>query len=280
MPQGMTRVRLCPLATGALIMTSKPRSCFDAPRAADTVEYDFNITLSPRELEHRRIRRTHRFPAPVATTTPVKTGSHDNLSSLSSEEFQMFFSLAALRKFLLETPPAEAPPDENDLHEIANQPSAPYSGVHRGYTCDFEEPVKPAHWRRLAATNRVPGFPAATPGHVFDAEDDLHKIANEPSAPCGGIPGGKPPLGQRAADSDSTLMPSRDSSGAAAAMPGHVFDVVMFAATDGEGEEAGAIDVMISQSLSFHIPGAELAKVRRISSESERFDEEREQESV
>jgi hypothetical protein len=23
----------------------------------------------------------------------------------------------------------------------------PYSGVHRGYTCDFEEPVKPAHWQ-------------------------------------------------------------------------------------------------------------------------------------
>jgi hypothetical protein len=63
-------------------------------------------------------------------------------------------------------------------------------------------------------------------------------------------------------------------------MPGHVFDVVMFAATGSEGEEAGDIDVMISQSLSFHIPGAELAKVRRISSESERFDEEREQESV
>jgi hypothetical protein len=258
-------------------MTSKPRSCFDAPRAADTVEYDFNITLSPRELEHRRSRRTHRLPAPVATATPVETGSHDNFSSSSSEEFQMFFSLGALRKLLLETPPAEAPPDEDELHDIANQPSAPYS-VHRGYTCDFEEPVKPAHWQRLAATNRVPGFPAATPGHVFDAEDDLHKIANEPSAPCGGIHGGKPPLGQRAADSDSTLMPSRDSSGAAAAMPGHVFDVVMFAATDGEGEEAGAIDVMISQSLSFHIPGAELAKVRRI--ESERFDEERQQQSA
>ena len=54
----------------------------------------------------------------------------------------MVFSLALLRKLLDETLP-----DEDDLQQIANEPSAPYSGVHRGYTCDFEEPVKPAHWQ-------------------------------------------------------------------------------------------------------------------------------------
>jgi len=54
----------------------------------------------------------------------------------------MVFSLAALRKLLDETLP-----DEDDLQQIANEPSAPCSGVHRGYTCDFEEPVKPAHWQ-------------------------------------------------------------------------------------------------------------------------------------
>ena len=139
---GSSRYRLCTLEPGALIMTSKPRSCFDAPRAADTVAYDFSITLSPRELEHRRSRRTRRVPEPVATATHVEIGSHDNFSSSSSKEFQMVFSLAALRKLLDETLP-----DEDDLQQIANEPSAPYSGVHRGYTCDFEEPVKPAHWQ-------------------------------------------------------------------------------------------------------------------------------------
>jgi hypothetical protein len=121
-------------------MTSKPRSCFDASRAGDAVEYDFSITLSPRELEHQRSQRTRRVPAPVATATPVELGSHDNFSSSSSKE--MVFSLAALRKLLDEPLPAE-----DDLQQIANEPSAPYSGVHRGYTCDFEEPVKPAHWQ-------------------------------------------------------------------------------------------------------------------------------------
>jgi hypothetical protein len=140
---GSSRYRLCPLEPGALIMTSKPRSCFDAPRAADTVAYDFSITLSPRELEHRRSRRTRHVPAPVATATPVQIGSHDNFSSSSSsKEFQTVFSLAALRKLLDEPLPAE-----DDLQQIANEPSAPYCGVHRGYTCDFEEPVKPAHWQ-------------------------------------------------------------------------------------------------------------------------------------
>ena len=200
---GSSRYRLCQLAPGALIMTSKPRSCFDAPRAADTVEHDFSITLSPQELERRRSRGTRRVPAPVSTATPVEIGSHDN-----SEESQMFFSLAALRRLLDETPPAE-----DDLHEIAHEPSAPYSGVHHGYTCDFEEPVKPA------ATTRAPDFPrAATPVLVFDAKDDLHEIAHEASAPCGGH-------GQSAADPYSTWMPARDSPGAVAATPGHVFDV-------------------------------------------------------
>jgi hypothetical protein len=69
---GSSRYRLCPLEPGALIMTSKPRSCFDAPRAADTVAYDFSITLSPRELEHRRSQKSRRVPAPVATATPVE----------------------------------------------------------------------------------------------------------------------------------------------------------------------------------------------------------------
>ena len=122
---GSSRYRLCQLAPGALIMTSKPRSCFDAPRAADTVEYDFSITLSPRDLEHRRSQRTRRVPAPVATATPVEIGSH--FSSSSSKE--MVFSLAALRKLLDETLPAE-----DDLQQISNKPSAPYSGVHRVYT--------------------------------------------------------------------------------------------------------------------------------------------------
>jgi hypothetical protein len=138
---GSSRYRLCPLAPCALIMTSKLRSCFDAPRAGDNVAYDFSITLSPRELEHRRSQRTRRVPAPVATATPVEIGSH--FSSSSSKE--MVFSLAALRKLLDETPPAE-----DDLQQIVNEPSAPYSGVHRGYTCDFEEPVRPAHWQSRA----------------------------------------------------------------------------------------------------------------------------------
>ena len=138
---GSSRYRLCPLAPCALIMTSKLRSCFDAPRAGDNVAYDFSITLSPRELEHRRSQRTRRVPAPVATATPVEIGSHFS-SSLSKE---MVFSLAALRKLLDETPPAE-----DDLQQISNKPSAPYSGVHRGYTCDFEEPVRPAHWQSRA----------------------------------------------------------------------------------------------------------------------------------
>ena len=137
---GSSRYRLCLLAPCALIMTSKPRSCFDAPRAADTVEYDFSITLSPRDLEHRRSQRTRRVPAPVATATPVEIGSH-----FSSSSKEMVFSLAALRKLLDETPPAE-----DDLQQIVNEPSAPYSGVHRGYTCDFEEPVRPAHWQSRA----------------------------------------------------------------------------------------------------------------------------------
>jgi hypothetical protein len=136
---GSSRYRLCLLAPGALIMTSKPRSCFDAPQAGDTVEYDFSITLSPRELEHQRSQRTRRVPAPVATATPVELGSHDNFSSSKG----MVFSLAALRKLLDE----HTLPAEDDLQQFANEPSAPYSGVHRGYTCDFEEPVKPAHWQ-------------------------------------------------------------------------------------------------------------------------------------
>lgn len=93
----------------------------------------------------------------------------------------------------------------------------------------FEEPAKPAHWQSLAATTLLPCFPRAMRQHSLRA-----------------TAAGAPAVLHLVSILILGFLPVFSSHSAGAAIRGHVFDVVLFAGTDGEGEETE-----VTEGISF-----------------------------